>query len=92
MSNWKQAYNIVTVLYVRQPIRLAEFKLVDSNPNSGKACYHSVQKLLSSRLLSKKHEHLNIKSIILSVVLYGCETWSLTLREKHRLRAFTTGY
>jgi hypothetical protein len=35
--------------------------------------------------------HLNIKiyrSIILPVVLYGCETWSLTLREEHRLRVF----
>jgi hypothetical protein len=28
------------------------------------------------------------KTIILPVVLYGCETWSLTLREKHRLRGF----
>jgi hypothetical protein len=28
------------------------------------------------------------KNIILSVVLYGCETWSLTLREEHRLRVF----
>jgi hypothetical protein len=28
------------------------------------------------------------KAIILSVVLYGCETWSLTLREEHRLRMF----
>jgi hypothetical protein len=28
------------------------------------------------------------KTIIFSVVLYGCETWSLTLREKHRLRVF----
>jgi hypothetical protein len=28
------------------------------------------------------------KTIILPVVLYGCETWSLTLREKHRLRVF----
>jgi hypothetical protein len=28
------------------------------------------------------------KTIILPVVLYGCETWSLTLREKHWLRAF----
>jgi hypothetical protein len=28
------------------------------------------------------------KTIILPVVLYGCETWSLTLREEHRLRAF----
>jgi hypothetical protein len=28
------------------------------------------------------------KTIILPVVLYGCETWSLTLREEHRLRMF----
>jgi hypothetical protein len=28
------------------------------------------------------------KIIILPVVLYGCETWSLTLREQHRLRVF----
>jgi hypothetical protein len=28
------------------------------------------------------------KTIILLVVLYGCETWSLTLREEHRLRVF----
>jgi hypothetical protein len=28
------------------------------------------------------------KTIILPVVLYGCETWSLTLREKHKLRVF----
>jgi hypothetical protein len=29
-----------------------------------------------------------LKTLILPVVLYGCETWSLTLREKHRLRVF----
>jgi hypothetical protein len=28
------------------------------------------------------------KTIILPMVLYGCETWSLTLREEHRLRVF----
>jgi hypothetical protein len=28
------------------------------------------------------------KTIILPVILYGCETWSLTLREEHRLRVF----
>jgi hypothetical protein len=28
------------------------------------------------------------KTIILPVVLYGCEAWSLTLREEHRLRVF----
>ena len=36
-------------------------------------------------------ENLNIKSIILPVVLYGCETWSLTLREESRLRIFENG-
>jgi hypothetical protein len=47
-----------------------------------------VKNLLSSRLLSK---HLKIKiyrTIILPVVLYGCETWSLTLREERRLRVY----
>jgi hypothetical protein len=29
-----------------------------------------------------------VRTIILPVVLYGCETWSLTLREEHRLRVF----
>jgi hypothetical protein len=43
----------------------------------------SPEPFLSSRLLSK-----NIKIIILPVVLYGCETWSPTLREEHRLGVF----
>jgi sorting nexin-29 len=54
--------------------------------NSGNACYHSVQNLLSSRLISKKLEFEIYKTAILPVVLYGCETWSLTMREEHRLR------
>jgi hypothetical protein len=53
--------------------------------NSGNACYHSVQNLLSSRLLSTNLNIRIYKTIILPVVLYGCETWSLTLREEHRL-------
>jgi hypothetical protein len=44
--------------------------------------------LLSSRLLSKNLKIRIYKSIILPVVLYGCETWSVTLREEHRLRVF----
>jgi hypothetical protein len=56
--------------------------------NSGNACYHSVQNLLSSRLLSETLKIGLYKTIILPVVLYGCETWSLTLREEHRLRVF----
>jgi hypothetical protein len=43
---------------------------------------------LSSRLLSRNVKVKIHKTIILPVVLYGCETWSLTLREEHRLRVF----
>jgi hypothetical protein len=56
--------------------------------NSGNACYHSVQNLLFSRLLSKNVNITIYKTIILPVVLYGCETWSLTLKEEHRMRVF----
>jgi hypothetical protein len=56
--------------------------------NSGNACYHSVQNLPSSRLLSKNLKIRTHKTIILPVVLYGCETWSLALREEYRLRVF----
>jgi hypothetical protein len=55
---------------------------------SGNGCYHSVQNLLSSSLVTK---NLKIKiyiTIILPVVFYGCETWSLTLRKEGRLRVF----
>jgi hypothetical protein len=56
--------------------------------SSGNVCYHSVQSLLSSRLLSKNLKMRIYKAIILPVILYGCETWSLTLWEEHRLRVF----
>ena len=55
---------------------------------SGNACYHSVQNLLSSSLLTKNINIQIHKAIILLVVSYGCETWSLTLREERRLRVF----
>jgi hypothetical protein len=61
---------------------------INSRLNSGNACYHSVQSLLSSRLLSRNLKVKIYKTIILPVVLYGCETWSLTRREEHRLRVF----
>jgi hypothetical protein len=43
---------------------------------------------LSFRLLFKDIKITKYKTIILLVVLYGCETWSLTSREKKRLRVF----
>ena len=61
---------------------------IKSSLKLGNACYHSVQNLLSSSLLSKNLKIMIYRTIILPVVLYGCETWSLTLREKHRLRVF----
>jgi hypothetical protein len=61
---------------------------IKSRLNSGNVCYYSVKNLLSSRLISKNIKIKICKTVILPVVLYGCETWSLTLREEHRLRVF----
>jgi hypothetical protein len=61
---------------------------IKSTLNSGNACYYSVQNLSSSRLISKNIKIKIYKTVIFPVVLYGCETWSLTLREEHRLRVF----
>jgi len=46
---------------------------------------------LSSSLLSKNLKITIYRTIILSVVLYGCEIWSLTLREERRLTVFENG-
>jgi hypothetical protein len=59
---------------------------IKSELNSGNACYRSVQSLLSSCLLSRNVKVKIYKTIILPLVLYGCETWSLTLREEYRLK------
>ena len=61
---------------------------IKSRMKSGNVCCHSVQNLLFSSLLSK---NINIKiyrNIIWPLVLQGYETWSVTLREEHRLRVF----
>ncbi|KAJ4439325.1 hypothetical protein ANN_07447 [Periplaneta americana] len=54
----------------------------------GNACYCSIEKLLSSNVLSKNLKVRIYKIIILPVVLYGCETWTLTLRAEQRLWVF----
>jgi len=61
---------------------------IKSRLKSQNACYHSVQNLLSSSLQSKNLKIKIYRTIILAVVLYGCETWSLTLKEERRLRVF----
>ena len=64
---------------------------IKSRLKSGNACYHSVQTLLSSSLLSKNLKIKIYRTIVLLVVLYGCETWLLALREEHRVRVFESG-
>jgi len=59
-----------------------------SRMKSGNVCYHSVQNLLSSSLLSKDLKIKMHTTRILPVTVYGCETWSLTLREERRMRVF----
>ena len=61
---------------------------IKSRMKSGNACYHSVQNLLSSSLLSKNIKMRIYRTIILRVVLYECETRSLIMREQLRLRVF----
>jgi hypothetical protein len=61
---------------------------IKSRLKSGNASYHSVQDLLSYSLLSKNTKIKIYRTIILPVILYGCETWSFTLREEHTLRMF----
>jgi len=61
---------------------------IKSRLRSGNGCYHSVQNLLSSRLPSKNLKIKIYRTIILPVVLYAFETWSLTLREERKLRVF----
>ncbi|KAJ4450565.1 hypothetical protein ANN_01992 [Periplaneta americana] len=72
-------------------------KSLPRRPSAGKvadatievnACYYSVEKLLSSSLLSKNLKVRVYKTVILPVVLYGCEAWTLTFREEQRLRVF----
>ena len=48
---------------------------IKSRLKSGNACYHSVQNLLPSSLLSKNLKIKIYRIIILPAVLYECETW-----------------
>jgi hypothetical protein len=61
---------------------------IKSRLKSGNACYNSVQNVLSYSLLSKNIKIEIYRTIFLPVVVYGCETWSLTMRDGRRLRVF----
>ena len=61
---------------------------IKSRLKSGNACYYLMQNLLSSSLLFKNLKVKIYETILLPVVVYGCETWSHKLREEGRLRVF----
>jgi len=61
---------------------------IKSRLKSGNACRHLVQNLLSFSLLPENIKIKIHRTIILAVVLYGCKTWSPTLREECRLMVF----
>jgi len=69
-------------------IQNSTWEEIKSRLRSGNACYHSVQNLLSSSLLSRKLKIKIYRTTILPVVLYGCEASSLTLREERKLTVF----
>ena len=81
-------FSVEEIVEINVMLLLLSFNFVFCNMSSGNACYHSVQNLLFSTLLSKNIKINICGSIILSIVLYGCETWSLTLRNGRRLRVF----
>ena len=75
---WVEGFKYLGTTLTNQNSIAEEIK---SRMRSGNACYHSVQNLLSSRLLSKNLKIKIYRTIILPVVLYECETGSLILRE-----------
>ena len=79
---------MITVSAIKLPPEtLMSFSSCNLSYYSGNAYYYSVQNLLSSRLLSKNTK-IKIYGNIILPLLYGCETWSLTLRYERRLRVF----
>ena len=91
---------VTTLVLITVPERVEDFKYLGTtltNQNSiqeeikcrlksGNACYYSVQNLFSSTFLCENIKIMLYRTIILRVVLYGFETWLLTLSEEHRLR------
>jgi hypothetical protein len=81
----------------REPLRYLEITRTNQNftqeeiksrLQSGNVCYHSVQNLLSSRLLYENVKNKIYRTVNLPIIWNGCETWSFTLREERRLRVF----
>jgi len=65
---------------------------LETKRSGGKLLPHSAESFIFQFAIQKvKDQDIQNYCIILPVVLYGCETWSLTLREERRLRVFENG-
>ena len=84
-------FGVEDIIEINFVLLLQCFNFIFCNMSSGSACYHSVQNLLSSTLLSIKIKINIYGTIILPVVLYECETCTLTLWEGSRLGVFENG-
>jgi hypothetical protein len=86
--------NLPQLKYLQTEVTNQNFILeeIKRRMNSGEACYHSVQNLLSSHPLLKNVAIRIYKTTILSMILYGYETWPLRLREENRLRVFKNSF
>jgi hypothetical protein len=64
------------------------YKIMVGKPEGKKPCGRPMYRLEDNIRMVKVTKIKIYKTVILPVVLYGCETWSFTLREEHRLRVF----
>ena len=85
----KSSKTVEQFKHLGKPLKNENFihKEIKNTLKSGNACYHSVQNLLSFSSLSKRVK-IKIRRTVIFAVLYSCEIWSLTLREKCGLRVF----
>jgi hypothetical protein len=66
-------------------------KEIKNELDSVNACYDSIQNLLSSSMLSKNMKTKIYKTRCKTVLLRGCKTWNVTLKEKHGFRVSKNG-
>jgi hypothetical protein len=78
----------VTVVNIFRKLCQSSPTVFVSNKSVRGECLLSLNNLLSLCLLPKNIKIIVYKTVIVPVILYMCETWSLTLRKEHILRVF----